>query len=127
MNDSTTRLYHRNVYWKKWFNTASYRIISTVNDFSIHFYENQHNISIWRVDKILEDIRARKQWYYLFEIATQYEKRREHITKCCIRTHYDEINDITIVFSEDCIVTAWLNKTNDTHTTLNYKKYYKRY
>lgn len=127
MNNSTTKLYHRNVYWKKWFNTASYRIISTVNDFSVHFYENQHNISIWRLDKILGDIRARKQWYYLFEIETQYMNSEEHITKCVIRTHYDETNDITIVFREECIVTAWLNNRFDKHYTLNYKKYYKRY
>ena len=126
-NKKPNRLYHRNVFWRDYFNTATYKMIFNVNDFSVHLYENRHGISIWSLNKIFDDIKNHKQRYYLYEVETAYKPYAEHkeqIVKACIRTQYDYDNDIIIVIDEKQVRTCWLNKTNDKHTTLNRRKYY---
>lgn len=127
-------LYHKKVYWKKWFDKAARRLFYS-NAYSLHMYEhcmfskNTHDINIWRLGQILDDIQKRKQNYYLYEVETyyHYDTHFEEIIKAVIRTTYDKDHDICIVFDKYKIRTAWLNNKNDYHTTLDYNKYYNPY
>ena len=58
-----------------------------------------------------------------FEVETTDDGKT--VTKCCIRTNYDEYRDISIVFRDNKIITFWFNGVNDTHFTLDRSKYCK--
>jgi acid phosphatase class B len=78
------------------------------------------------LDRIIDELIDNKRCYFLYEVET---KGKDDIVKCVLRTSYDLDRDISIVFatSKDnkyAVKTAWLNKKNDRHNTLDKSKYY---
>ena len=80
------------------------------------------------LDRIIDELIDNKRCYFLYEVETQ---AKDEIVKCVLRTGYDLDRDISIVFAiskdgKNIVKTAWLNKKNDKHNTLDKSKYYKR-
>lgn len=128
------RLYHKEVFWKSYFNKASGRIVYNPNiDLSKHLCERcfdndkRHNFSLMKLAEIVINIRNGNQYYWIYEVETEYDNNThsERIVKVVIRTEYNKKYDISIVYSEQKIKTAWLNKKVDKHNSLDYNKYYK--
>lgn len=123
-------LYHKKVYWDKQFDIDARKIMEKEKyTFSNHLLKNlryskakRRQITEERLSQILYNIRDRKQNYYLYEV----EVKNGNVVKACIRTSYDKENDISIVYRDKCIVTAWLNEKQDIHRTLDKKKYFKK-
>lgn len=58
----------------------------------------------------------------IFEIA--YDPQTKQVKKVAARDSYDDEHDITVVITYDGkIVTVWLNKKTDTHSTLQKSRY----
>jgi hypothetical protein len=52
--------------------------------------------------------------------------RSQSLIKFLVRTAYDNINDLCLVIAADGkIITAWFNRKNDNHSTLDHSKYAK--
>lgn len=123
-------LYHKKVYWDKQFDIDARKIMEKEKyTFSNHLLKNlryskakRRQITEERLSQILYNIRDRKQNYYLYEV----EVKNGNVVKACIRTSYDKENDISIVYRDKCIVTAWLNEKLDRHFTLDKKKYFQK-
>lgn len=125
------KLYHREIFWKDYFNSAVQRLISTENikvtrhikvD-NVNRTHCQHNkININSLVAITYEAKNRVRPYYLFEVETN---EFDNITKAVFRTDYNTMYDIVIVVRKNLIVTAWLQKKADTHRTLDVSKYYK--
>jgi hypothetical protein len=45
------------------------------------------------------------------------------VTKSVVRVKYNDKKDISIVFRDGIIITAWLNERSDLHSTLDRSKY----
>ena len=128
-----TKLYHRNVCWfKKFDGICNLMLKSRPVIYSKHLYtrsEDKH-IDMDYIEKMLSELQNGKRKYTVFEVDTS-----KYIEKFVIRTKYDEVRDICIVFQnkydEDkkepylFIKTAWLNNTKDRHLTLDADKYSK--
>ena len=135
INNDTKRLYHKNVFWKHYFDRASGRLIYNQNlDFSYHlcnqkYTDRNHSFSLMRLARIIMNIQKHSQYYTIYEVQTIFDNvlNMERIIKVCVRTEYDDTYDISIVISEDCIVTAWLNDKYDRHNTLDDARYYKKF
>ena len=124
-------LYHKKVYWDKQFDVDARKIMEKEKyTFSNHLLKNlryskakRRQITEERLSQILYNIRDRKQNYYLYEV----EVKNGNVVKAVVRTSYDKENDISIVYRNECIVTAWLNEKNDRHLTLDKKKYFQKH
>lgn len=53
----------------------------------------------------------------------EVETNRNKVTKAVFRTTFDKDTDISIVIRKHIVVTAWLNKKDDDHSTLDTSKY----
>ena len=123
-------LYHKKVYWDKQFDVDARKIMEKEKyTFSNHLLKNlryskakRRQITEERLSQILYNIRDRKQNYYLYEV----EVKNGNVVKAVVRTSYDKENDISIVYRNECIVTAWLNEKGDRHFTLDKKKYFQK-
>ena len=123
-------LYHKKVYWDKQFNIDARKIMEKEKyTFSNHLLKNlryskakRRQITEERLSQILYNIRDRKQNYYLYEV----EVENGNVVKAVVRTSYDKEDDISIVYRNECIVTAWLNEKSDRHFTLDKKKYFQK-
>lgn len=119
-------LYHSSVSWSKEFNEKAKPLLKSTN-YSLHLWEHllfgniKHDISERTLNEIVDGISNNEIDYDLFEV----EITDGEITKAVVRTEYDEKRDISIVYRKDLIVTAWLNFKDDSHFTLDYKKYSK--
>lgn len=58
-----------------------------------------------------------------FEIEVSQENGRVFLTKYVVRVPYDKKYDISIAIRGNMVVTAWLNRHDDTHKTLDLSKY----
>jgi hypothetical protein len=123
-------LYHKKVYWDKRFDIDARKIMEKEEyTFSQHLLKNlryskakRRQITEERLSQILYNIRDRKQNYYLYEV----EVKNGNVVKAVVRTSYDKEDDISIVYRDKCIVTAWLNEKSDRHFTLDKKKYFQK-
>ena len=124
-------LYHKRVFWDKRFDIDARKLMECDNfTYSQHLIEHllmfnkdkKHSITAHDLSRILDNIRDRKQNYYLYEV----EVENGNVVKAVVRTSYDKENDISIVYRDKCIVTAWLNKKSDRHFTLDKKKYFQK-
>jgi hypothetical protein len=123
-------LYHKKVYWDKQFDVDARKIMEKEEyTFSQHLLKNlryskakRRQITEERLSQILYNIRDRKQNYYLYEV----EVKNGNVVKAVVRTSYDKEDDISIVYRDKCIVTAWLNEKSDRHFTLDKKKYFQK-
>lgn len=123
-------LYHKKVFWNKQFDIDARKIMEKEKyTFSNHLLKNlryskakRRQITEERLSQILYNIRDRKQNYYLYEV----EVKNGNVVKAVVRTSYDKEDDISIVYRDKCIVTAWLNEKGDRHFTLDKKKYFQK-
>lgn len=121
-------LYHKFVYWKPNFNRDALRLLN--DNYSIHLLENllfskrdNHSINTHKLSCIIRDIKDRSnttQRFFIYEV----EEKDGVVVKGALRTSYDDEYDVNIVFSKECVITAWLNRKNDTHNTLDKRRYY---
>lgn len=119
------KLYHKEVFWKKEFDTESINLVESVNRLSFHLQNHlnnpdiKHKYSERDIWNCLNKIKQNKG--YLFEVETD----NGQITKAVYRVAYNNNYDMCIVVRYRFIVTAWTNKNTDTHTTLDSDKYIK--
>jgi len=96
--------------------------------FSKHFLTHlkekedyKHNYLVHIVHKCLKSLVNAPQ--EAFEI----EFKEDRITKYCCRIPYSRKNDLVVVIRQSAlhnlVVTAWLNRKNDIHKSLNKDKY----
>lgn len=126
-----SRLYHKQVFWYKSFDVLATELFN--KNYSLHLFEHllyptdKHNMTIRELDRIIDELINHKRYYFLYKVET---KGRDNITKCVLRTSYNLDSDISIVFAtskdnKNIVKTAWLNKKNDRHFTLDKSKYYR--
>lgn len=132
-------LYHREVYWKNYFDKESKKIINSIditnpNHISYHLLQHicgndidylerrKHNIDIVSLTSQIIGLQGSTS-VFPFEV----EVNNGHVTKCVVRAEYDENRDISIAFRYRKVVTAWLNNKNDKHRTLDDSKYEKEW
>lgn len=119
------KLYHKEVFWKKEFDTESINLVESVNHLSFHLQDHlsspdkKHKYSERDIWDCLNKIKQNKG--YLFEVETD----NGHITKAVYRVAYNNCYDMCIVVRYRIVVTAWTNKNTDTHITLDSDKYIK--
>lgn len=119
------KLYHKEVFWKKEFDTESINLVESVNHLSFHLQKHlnspdrKHKYSEQDIWNCLNKIKQNKG--YLFEVETD----NGQITKAVYRVAYNNNYDMCIVVRYRFIVTAWTNKNTDTHITLDSDKYIK--
>ena len=124
------RLYHKKVYWHKSFDVLAKELFN--KNYSLHLFEyllystDKHDMTMRELDRIIDELIDNKRCYFLYEVETQ---AKDKITKCVLRTGYDLDRDISIVFAtskdnKNIVKTAWLNRKDDRHTTLDKSKYY---
>lgn len=121
-------LYHREVYWKNSFDKQAFNLIKN-NKITLtqHFVNHVLYDYVYRymidfdslniiIDELIEDKEIKP-----FEVEIENNK----VTKAVVRVPYDDTSDISIVFRKNKIITAWLNKREDKHYTLDETKYKK--
>lgn len=121
-------LYHREVFWKDNFDEQAFDLIKgdkikCTQHFINHIlynYEKRYNIDFENLGIILEKLTDYGE-IKPFEVEVEDGK----VVKAVIRVPYDNVNDISIVFRKNKIITAWLNKREDKHFTLDKEKYEK--
>lgn len=125
------RLYHKEVFWNKMFDTEAKYLFN--KNYSAHLWEHlnytddKHNINVIRLNQIIDELIAGDRDYYLYEVETTFYKGVVNVIKGVVRTSYDDTYDISIVFGVNKVRTAWINRKDDTHKTLDTSKYYRPY
>ena len=117
-------LYHKQVFWKKDFDTESAKLIKTVNRFSKHleeYFESNAERRQFDADSIIRIIDKLKTFDNIkaFEVETDGHE----LTKCVVRVGFNGKKDICLVFRKGLVVTAWLCSKDDNHKTLDKSKY----
>ena len=126
-----SRLYHKKVFWHSTFDTLARELFN--KNYSLHLFEHllystdKHGMTMRELDRIIDELIDNKRCYFLYEIET---KGKDDIIKCALRTSYDLDRDISIVFAtskdgKNIVKTAWLNRKDDRHFSLDKSKYYK--
>jgi len=120
-----TKLYHRNVFWKKDFDRQSAELIRTVNRLSHHVWEyidysnaERRNFSARDIYHVIDELKKMDN-VKSFEVETDGHR----VTKCCVRVHFNAKKDICIVCRFGKVITTWLCNKDDTHNTLDKRKY----
>lgn len=119
-----SRLFHKKVFWIKAFDIEARTLFN--NNYSEHLWEHflfhhgKHDVTARELDRIINEIMDCKRNYFLYEVETRDNK----VVKAVIRTSYDIDYDVCIVFDDTKVRTAWLNRKDDRHNTLDYSKYY---
>ena len=119
-----SKLYHKEVYWEDWFNNSAKELVNSNLMLSKHMSDHldnpnyKHDIDIKQLYLIVKELQNN-----LFVTPFEVEVENNKVTKCVIRTKYNDNKDITIVFRKGLIVTCWLNDKNDLHFTLDESKY----
>lgn len=126
-----TRLYHAEVFFEDWFKEVAVDLFN--NNYSNHLrnhftYDNGktcYGISEYTLDTIIDELINGNKEFYLYEVEVEMSC---FMTKCVVRTSYNDNFDVSIVFGfydNDYVVkTAWLNSKDDTHRKLDKSKYY---
>lgn len=128
------KLYHKEVYWKKYFDREANKLIEKITNTELSYHiknermknpDKKHPYNLDGLKKSIERIKNNEN-AYLFEIA----ENNGIILKAVWRVSYDDKNDISIVIRRDrtrvFIVTAWVNSKEDIHFTLNKNNYCKK-
>jgi hypothetical protein len=121
-----SKLYHKEVYWEDWFNESAKNLVNSELKLSRHMNEHldnvddKHDVDICKLYLIVKELKKN-----MFVMPFEVEVDNGKVTKCVIRTKYDDKRDISIVFRYGLIVTAYLNKNVDLHNSLDYSKYEK--
>ena len=117
-----SKLYHREVYWLSYFDTQSQLLIKSANRLSYHLWQHieednqpKYDIDVTKLFLIVKSLDNVEP----FEV----EVDSGLVTKCVVRVEYNDKKDISIVFRDGVIVTAWLNFKTDLHGTLDRSKY----
>lgn len=117
-------LYHRQVFWKYEFDEQSISLVRSATKLSNHLWRHidhpnmKHNIDLTQLSIAVRRLSGLNK-VEPFEVEVIGDK----VVKCVIRTKYNATKDISIVFVDGMIVTAWLNNVDDDHFTLNDKRY----
>lgn len=120
--------YHKDVYWKKYFDQAAFRLITADEHLSNHlenhirYQDYKHNIDYDKLSDIINHLyynTYNKKFTTVFEVETL----NGMVTKAVIRTPYDNHYDICLVLRNSIVVTAWLCQIEDIHYTLDYTQY----
>ncbi len=125
-----SRLYHKKVFWCADFDLQARALFN--KNYSLHLFEHllystdKHGMTMRELDRIIDELIEKKRNFYLYEVATTMQNE---VFKAVVRTSYDLDRDISIVFgvskkNELIVKTAWLNRKNDRHNTLDKSKYY---
>ena len=126
-----SRLYHKKVFWNATFDSQAKALFN--KNYSLHLFEHllystdKHGMTMRELDRIIDELMENKRCYFLYEVETV---AKDKVSKCALRTSYDLYRDISIVFAiskDDSLIvkTAWLNRKDDRHGTLDKSKYYK--
>ena len=121
-----SKLYHKEVYWEDWFNESAKNLVNSELKLSRHMNEHldnvddKHDVDICKLYLIVKELKKN-----MFVMPFEVEVDNGKVTKCVIRTKYDDKRDISIVFRYGLIVTAYLNENVDLHNSLDYSKYEK--
>lgn len=125
--------YHKDIYFPLYAKEQAYNLIDTkFIDFSKHLFDNivsgeqNRNFTVENICECWEDILEDKD-RNLIEVEIENNK----VTKAMYRTYLGSGKDIIIVFirhnnSTVFVKTAWTNKVNDKHKTLDVNKYVAR-
>ena len=120
-------LYHRQTSkWLEHFDKESLELIKSANELSKHLWQHidehkcdkKHCIDLQKLYIIINELKSYEN-VEPFEVETE----KGEVTKCVVRTKYNDTQDIIIVFRKGIVVTAYLNDSNDKHLTLNSKNY----
>lgn len=117
-------LYHKEVFWKNNFEKEALDLVFTVRRLSYHLLEHlnnadeKHEYTLKGISKAFNAIKFDNKGY-LFEV----EETDGKVTKAVYRVQYDNDKDICLVIRKGLIATAWVNKKNDKHFTLDKTKY----
>lgn len=118
-----SKLYHKDVFWNNKFENESKKLVNSVKCLSFHLKEHlnnpdkKHTYKVSDIWNCLNKIKQNKG--YLFEVETENEKVVKSVYRVALNNEYD----LCLVIRYSKIVTAWLNKNNDKHITLNTTKY----
>ena len=119
------KLYHKDVFWNNNFENESKKLVNSVKYISFHLKEHLKNLDkkhIYKMSDIWNCLNKIKQNQgYLFEVETENGKVIKSVYRVTLNNEYD----LCLVIRYSKIITAWLNKTNDIHKTLNINKYEK--
>lgn len=126
-----SRLYHKKVFWYASFDTLAKELFN--KNYSLHLFEHllystdKHGMTMRELDRIIDELIDNKRCFFLYEVET---RAKDDIVKCALRTSYDLDRDISIVFAtskdgKNIVKTAWLNRKDDRHFSLDKSKYYK--
>lgn len=137
-----TRLLHSDVYLNDLIREKTMKVINNIKYFHLSKHmkdrileaDRSHRIYKDKLYSILNNIsKAEKE---LFEVEITKENKNVYISKYVIRTKYNNDEDIAIALrphkdfatgkvdiTKALVVTAWLNNSFDSHTTLNGIKY----
>lgn len=126
-------LYHKEVYWKDWFDNSAKSLITTECELSNHLWKHieededkRYDIDLSLLYLIVKRLSENGLRDSNREGIFEVEVENEEVTKCVVRCIYDRNRDISIVFRKGLVVTAWLNDKNDLHNTLDESKYERR-
>jgi len=123
-------LYHKDVFFRKRFEQEALELLN--DNYSMHLLTDllfpkrrNHTINTHTLSCIIDDIKnGKRKKYSIYEVETDGTYANK-VIKAVLRTAYDKYTDVSIVFTKDCVVTAWLNDRQDTHNTLDTERYYK--
>ena len=128
------KLYHKEVYWKKYFDREAIKLAEKITETELSFHiknermknpDKKHPYDFNGLVKAIERIKNNEA--YIFEVEVMAETGI--ISKAVYRVSYDNDNDISVVIRRDrnriFIVTAWVNSKEDIHKTLDKKNYCK--
>ena len=128
------KLYHKEVFWKKYFDREAIKLAEKITETELSFHiknermknpDKKHPYDFNGLVKAIERIKNNEA--YIFEVEVMAETGI--ISKAVYRVSYDNDNDISVVIRRDrnriFIVTAWVNSKEDIHKTLDKKNYCK--
>ena len=118
-------LYHREISWNNDFDIQSKNLIVGEYKFSRHLeehlkkdnYKKSYNVSKNKLSTIIKHLQHTDVKPFEVEVVNN------NVTKCVVRTSYDNNQDISIVFRKGLIVTYWLNNKTDNHNSLKIENY----
>lgn len=143
-----SKLFHKDVYLPKDVNDNVIKLQKAFKNYKIskHLQEHlsrgkdrSHNYLGTILNSCLNTISSNPQEPFEVELSKDYHlfgTSSWMVTKYCVRIPYNKKQDIVVAirprwnkdkngydFEDNFIVTAWLNANNDTHITLDAKKY----
>lgn len=126
-------LLHSSIYMPKYFKSIAINQQRRLKDCSIsnhfktdHSIENRdfkHNISEVELISLVNSLAYKP--VEPFEIEISKDNGKVILSKQVIRVNYKDNNDVSIVLRGNKIITAWLNKRDDVHLSLDTNKYFR--